>query len=150
MAKKILATEFDYVFLDLGYTDRLMKHQGQLIGGFSNLSEYLNKCCHDNNIKLLALGNFNISNSKDAWSESEIYCDNKTLSFLIATEILPFGCVIIGSKIGKMTFDDVSSVAAALSDLEFCGYLSSEYYSFDAYQIDGKIIAKMYYDTECG
>ncbi|XWV25820.1 putative orfan [Tupanvirus soda lake] len=150
MTNKILVTEFDYVFMNLGYTDRLMKKRDQTIGGSVNLQEYLKKRFCNSNINLLAIGNFNLSTSKDDWSESEIYCDNETLNFLRTTEISPFGCVVIGGKLGKLTFNDVSSVASALSDLEFCGYLSNEYYSFDPYEFQGNVIAKMYYDTECG
>ncbi|XWV24586.1 putative ORFan [Tupanvirus deep ocean] len=150
MAKKVLSvTEFDYVFLNVGYTHRLMKDEINNRTYASDLNDYFSKEV-DPNCIVLAVGCYHFPMPKNEWKSSEIHCDKETLNFLRDSQVSPFGCIVIKDIDHKVSLYDIASLIESLQKIQFCSCLSTIFFSMDIYDYQDKIIAKINYDTESG
>lgn len=140
---------FDYVFLEVGYTSRLMKTPIQKNNNIltGTLAEYIETGLSksiDNDINVLAV-------CDKSWSSSEIYADKQTIKFLKETKIDPARCIIVGNNEYHISMGDIHQIVSLLKDLHFCAMLDPcNPYDMKVYEYDGKTIVKIIYDTESG
>ncbi|XWV25819.1 putative orfan [Tupanvirus soda lake] len=150
MANKLFAFKnFDYVFLNVGYTNRLMKNEINNRVDADDLCDFFAKEIDTSSV-LLAVGDYKFLKPKNEWDDCELYCDNETLKFLESSKISPFGCIVIKDAEDKVSLFDIACVIESLQKINFCHCLSTTFYSMEIYEHEGKIIAMVNYDTESG
>lgn len=161
--------DFDYAFLKMGYTERIMRFshdpddpninlskfknfvndKGNHIKSINSLVTYFDEYLDNDNIEVLAIGR-SFSAEQKWWSDSDLYCNNNELVFLNNTRISPEGCVVIKGRLNKLSCSDIDNVINQLMKLHFCARFGKIFCDMEIYKFQDKTIVKLEYDTESG
>jgi len=147
MAQQIYNVDmnFDYVFLDVGYTSRL--HRNEITNHMEVFTE--------NNFKKIFKRHFNYHDGaddlvlplvigfyNDNWDKCEVYCDHEELQFLQNTSLSPRDSIIFGN----LCFWRICEIVDFLKNLDYCACLHPfTITDFKVYEFQNKKIAKISY-----